>query len=123
MKVGLLREKHKKGVLGRTLTYISNFYNIDFFVFTYDDVDLENETIDGLFFEDGQWVKKRTEFPDTVDNVPMDKRKYPEISECRQSLRLCRHFFMRMLSTRMFSACSLRIMLFPQESALKNTKN
>lgn len=79
MKVGLLREKHKKGVLGRTLTYISNFYNIDFFVFTYDDVDLENETIDGLFFEDGQWVKKRTEFPDIVDNVPMDKRKYPEI--------------------------------------------
>ncbi|MGY0684490.1 hypothetical protein ACW7DJ_07595 [Mammaliicoccus sciuri] len=40
-------------------------------------------------------------------------------SECRQSLRLCRHFFMRMLSAGMFSACSLRIMLFPQESALK----
>ncbi|WP_206125960.1 hypothetical protein, partial [Mammaliicoccus vitulinus] len=27
--------------------------------------------------------------------------------------------FMRMLSAGMFSACSLRIMLFPQESALK----
>lgn len=79
MKVGLLREKHKKGVLGRTLTYISKYYDIDFFVFTYDDVDLENETIDGLFFEGGRWIKKRTEFPDIVDNVPMDKRKYPEI--------------------------------------------
>ena len=37
---------------------------------------------------------------------------------CRQSLRLWRHFYAH-ASAGMFSACSLRIMLFPQELALK----
>jgi hypothetical protein len=59
MNIGLLRKSDKTGILARTLTYMCNYYNMNFFVFTYDDVDIENKSIQGLFFENGTWVRKK----------------------------------------------------------------
>lgn len=56
-----------------------NYYNIHFFVFTYEDVDIKNNSIQGVFFKNGKWIKQVTDFPDVVDNVPMDRKKYPKV--------------------------------------------
>jgi len=70
LKVGLFRLEKKPRIFARTLAYICHYHNIDFFYFTSNDVDIENETISGLFFENGTWVRKETNYPDVIENHP-----------------------------------------------------
>ncbi|MFD1414462.1 YheC/YheD family protein [Oceanobacillus jeddahense] len=84
MKVGMLRFKDVPGKLARTVAYICGHHDIEFFYFTPDDVDLTAFEINGQFLIKGEWVRKKTKFPDVIDNAPMrnrDKFLYSILSE------------------------------------------
>lgn len=74
MKVGMLRYPEKPPFLARTIAYICSHYNIDFFYFRPEDVDLTHKKINGSFLVNGKWVQKSTDFPDVIDNAPMRER-------------------------------------------------
>ncbi len=84
MKVGMLRFNDRPGVIARTVAYVCDHHDIEFFYFTPDDVDLTNLEINGQFLVKGEWVRRKTRFPDVIDNAPMrqrDKFLYSVLSE------------------------------------------
>lgn len=70
MKVGFLRFDDKPGIKAKGIAFISKYYDIEFFYFTPESVDLEREIIMGKFLINGEWVEKETGFPDIIDNAP-----------------------------------------------------
>ena len=61
----------------------SCMHNVNFFAFCANDVDLKTRTINGTFWENGEFIKKTTSFPDLFDmrlGNNLD-RKNPEIAK------------------------------------------
>jgi hypothetical protein len=48
---------------------MSKAYDIELFLFSYDDIDFEKQTINGCFFENGEYIYKYTSFPDIINNL------------------------------------------------------
>lgn len=74
MKVGMLRFSDKPGIVARSVAYVCDHHDIEFFYFTPDDVDLNALKINGQFLIKGEWIHRKTSFPDVIDNAPMKKR-------------------------------------------------
>jgi UDP-N-acetylmuramoyl-tripeptide--D-alanyl-D-alanine ligase len=51
---------------------------IPFYYFTPDEVDIQNETINGFVYEDGRWTRRNLPFPDVVYNTgsPQEFKSY-----------------------------------------------
>ncbi|MFP7288352.1 YheC/YheD family protein [Shouchella clausii] len=77
MKVGMLRYQDSPSGLARPIAYVCSHYGIDFFYFSHNDIDLDRGKINGLFLQEGNWVRKQTDFPDIIDNAPPRKRDEP----------------------------------------------
>lgn len=71
--VGMLRTSKKPLILARSVAYVCQHFQIDFFYFSPEDVDIKNKKINAQIFENGRWTKQIVEFPSVVDNEPMKK--------------------------------------------------
>lgn len=76
--IGMLRQFSKPNQLVLAAAHAAKMIDSNFFFFHPTDVNFENRKIMGLFYEDGEWVRRETEFPDVVDNSP-SRREYREI--------------------------------------------
>src|SRR5690625_7978133 len=80
----MLREK--EGAAKKTAkacSYVAYKENVDFFYFSIDKVDFENETINGEIYEEGRWIKKVFPYPDIIYNDfgKNNKKLYKELEE------------------------------------------
>lgn len=86
MKVGYLRYG-KPGVRARCMFALANQYDIDFFYFSPQDVDIEKKNINGLYWDKNakKYVVRETSYPDIIDDHfafrRKDKDKYNELSK------------------------------------------
>ena len=75
--IGMLRQFSKPNQLVLAAAHAAKMIDCNFFFFHPTDVNFESRKIMGLFYEDGEWVRRETEFPDVVDNSP-SRREYRE---------------------------------------------
>lgn len=71
--VGMLRTRRNPGLVAKTVAYICDHNNIQFFYFTLEDVDIKREKINGKSLRNGSWVNKEFDYPTIIDNEPMNK--------------------------------------------------
>ncbi|MCJ0965373.1 YheC/YheD family protein [Mammaliicoccus sciuri] len=79
MRIGMLRNPKKPGLMSRTVAYVCNHYGLEFFYFNPIDVDVNSKLIKARFLKDGEWIKKTINYPDIIDNDPMLSKKYPDL--------------------------------------------
>lgn len=82
--VGMLRTNKNPLILARSVAYVCQHYQIDFFYFSPEDVDIKNKKINAQFFEKGKWIRKTVDYPCVVDNEPMksvNKELYSSLKE------------------------------------------
>lgn len=72
IRIGMTSTVMGRGWAALAAAHVARARGVDFFFFRPTDVDRASETIDGHFFEDGRWVRRRTDFPDVVDNSTME---------------------------------------------------
>ena len=68
MKVGFLRMDKKPGALARSLFALASQYGIEFFYFTPENIDIEKKVINGLFWDNGDYIYKETPYPEIIDD-------------------------------------------------------
>ncbi len=68
VRIGMASDLLGLGSTTLAIAHAAHMRGADFFYFKPEDVDLAEETIAGHFFQDGGWVRKRTAFPDVVQN-------------------------------------------------------
>lgn len=73
IKVGMLRQFNKPNTLVLAAAIAAKMLEMEFFFFNPKNIDFDRMVISGLFYEDGQWIRKETSFPDVVDNSPARK--------------------------------------------------
>jgi len=69
MKIGFLRYDKKPPKRARCLFALASLYNVDFFYFRPECVDMQNKKIKGTFFENGGYVERETDYPDIIDDI------------------------------------------------------
>ncbi|WP_353420114.1 hypothetical protein [Staphylococcus coagulans] len=69
--VGMLRTNKNPLILARSVAYVCQHHQIDFFYFSPEDVDVKNKKINSQFFINGKWLRKLVNYPDVIDNEPM----------------------------------------------------
>ncbi|MDO0962934.1 YheC/YheD family protein [Staphylococcus haemolyticus] len=82
--VGMLRTNKRPLILARSVAYVCQHYQINFFYFSPEDVDTKNKKINAQFFEKGKWIRKKVDYPCIVDNEPMksvNKELYASLKE------------------------------------------
>ncbi|RHW37584.1 YheC/YheD family protein [Lysinibacillus yapensis] len=69
--VGMLHYRKDPQTVFKTYAFAATakMEGINFFYFTPGRVDLKNRRINGLFYENGAWVERETEYPDVVYNA------------------------------------------------------
>lgn len=80
----MLRTNKNPLILARSVAYVCQHYQIDFFYFSPEDVDIKNKKINAQFFEKGKWIRKTVDYPCVVDNEPMksvNKELYSSLKE------------------------------------------
>lgn len=68
--IGMMRHFARPNHLAVAAAFSAKMIDCEFFFFTPNDINFNNRKIEGFFYEDGQWVKRLTNFPDVVDNSP-----------------------------------------------------
>lgn len=82
--VGMLRTSNNPLILARSVAYVCDHYQINFFYFSPEDVDIDNRKINAQIFKNGEWIRQLVEFPTVVDNEPMkscNKEIYAALKE------------------------------------------
>lgn len=70
MIVGIMTNFNKPTQLAKMTALISKAYGIDIIYLRPKDVDIENNTVKGKFFENNVWVERVTDIPAFIDAVP-----------------------------------------------------
>lgn len=83
LRVGMLRinTKHiwKPQHTACAMMYTAKQFGIEMFIFHPDDVDIKTKTINGLFLERNEKVRRRVPFPTIIDNSIIDAKEYEEV--------------------------------------------
>lgn len=70
VSIGMMRP-YPPGAVAVAMAHAALHQGAEFFFFNPQDVDVEDETIDGQFYEDCEWKRRRTPLPDVVENSPI----------------------------------------------------
>jgi len=73
IRIGMTSTVMGLGPATLAAAHVARARGADFFFFRPEDVDPAAETIDGHFFEDGRWQRRRTPFPDVVENSTLEE--------------------------------------------------
>jgi hypothetical protein len=69
--IGMLHYRRDPKTVFKTYAYAAaaKMEGVEFFYFSPGKVDLDRKIIDGLFYENGVWVERETEYPDVIYNA------------------------------------------------------
>jgi hypothetical protein len=84
VRIGMFRNGAKPGTLALAAAHAAVVQGAEFFFFGPDDVNLAERRINAEFFENGEWTRRITAFPDVVDNdlYPTDPEVWRALVEC-----------------------------------------
>ncbi|MDT2521736.1 YheC/YheD family protein [Enterococcus raffinosus] len=68
MRVGMMRNGRKPGIVARLTSYVCDHYGMDFIFFSPEDINFEEKTINALVYINGDWKEQQTGFPLVIDN-------------------------------------------------------
>lgn len=93
MKVAIIREgkyEYPKLYL-RNLMILSGAQNIEMFLCHFNDFNFDEGLVNGLFFDNGNWIWKKTNFPDVVDNPLVTKENAPVLARLSHECIVMNH--------------------------------
>jgi hypothetical protein len=73
IRIGMTSNVFGLGSTALAAAHAAHMQGAEFFFFKLDDVDPADESIGGMFFRDGGWEKRRTAFPDVIDNATLEQ--------------------------------------------------
>lgn len=66
--IGMMRKHNRPGKRALATAHVAVLQGLDFYFFRPDDVNISDNSIQALKFENGQWTPKRIGFPHIIDN-------------------------------------------------------
>src|SRR5215210_7694228 len=69
IRIGMTSNVFGLGSTALAAAHVAHTQGAEFFFFRLDDVDPVAGTIEGMFFHNGGWERRKTLFPDVVDNA------------------------------------------------------
>ncbi|MBL0387834.1 YheC/YheD family protein [Tumebacillus sp. ITR2] len=95
MRIGFLGTRKNPAKIKKLFAFavVAKGEGYNFFYFTPGRVDLKNRTIEGLFYQDGQWVSQTTPFPDVIynDSYPSSEAGEHIVETLRESIPFTAH--------------------------------
>ena len=73
IRIGMTSNVFGLGSTALAAAHAAHMQGAEFFFFRPEDIDPAGESIEGVFFQGGGWEKKRTPFPDVVENATLDQ--------------------------------------------------